>query len=65
MKTRYQIVVGNVGNVCDTNNPTLANTEYADWVKRSASPGSRAHNEPVTLFKDGEILKEHNPEAAC
>lgn len=61
---RYQVVVGNVGHVCDTDQGFNAWTEYRQWVRASKeNKGTRAYGEPVTLFRDGEIHAEYYPPA--
>lgn len=60
----YEVVVGNVGTVYSGRSVTKAKAEYADYVRLSkagAPDGSagRASGEDVTLFRDGEIWKEH------
>jgi hypothetical protein len=62
----YEIVVGNLGRVwsketSDTFEPVVAR-QYNDWIAVSKRPFGRASGESVTLFKDGEIYKEYNPD---
>jgi len=56
---RYQVVVGNIGTVTDTNNPVDARRDYGEYKRQSESGYGRAGGETVTLFKDGEIDLEH------
>ena len=42
-------------------NEIPARHEFNSWVERSKRQLGRASGEAVTLFKDGEILKEYNP----
>jgi hypothetical protein len=56
---RYQIVVGNVGHVCETNNGFEAWREYRRAIGDSKAPHGRASGEPVTMFKDGDIRAEY------
>ena len=58
---KYQVIVGNIGNVAHTCTLGCAEDEFNGWVRKSKSPNSRASGEPVTLMEDGEILKEYNP----
>lgn len=58
MKT-YQILIGNVGHVCDTDNGAEAWREYRRAIGQSNAPHGRASGEPVTLFKNGDIRAEH------
>jgi len=60
-KNKYEIVVGNVGTMNYTSKK-LAFGCYETYVTLSKAGETRAANEPVTLFKNGEIIKEHTPE---
>lgn len=60
MKHNYQVVVGNVGTM-DYTNKKLATDCYKTYVTLSMKGETRAANEPVTLFKDGEIIEEYTP----
>lgn len=56
---KYQVIVGNIGTVCDTDDRADAIDEYEDYVLFSEQGHGRASGEPVTLFEDGEIIREH------
>jgi hypothetical protein len=58
----YMLVVGNVGTVFnERTHRNAALKEYNDWIRASENDsGSRAYGEDVTLFEDGEILREHS-----
>ena len=56
---RYQLIVGNVGTVLDTDNGALANTEYGQWIVKSKNQGGRASGASVTLMCDGEPKFEY------
>lgn len=56
---KYQVIVGNIGTVLDTDNGYKANIEFGAWRRASKSPHHSASGEPVTLMKDGEPLYEH------
>lgn len=58
MKHNYQVVVGNVGTM-DYTDRRLAEECYNTYVTLSKKCETRAAGESVTLFKDGEIVKEH------
>lgn len=60
MKHNYQVIVGNVGTM-EYSVAKLAKECYKTYVTLSKKGETRAANEPVTLLKDGEIIKEHNP----
>lgn len=55
---RYQIVVGNVGTTLETDNRLEALEEYWDCIEMTERPG-RAEGESVTVFRNGEIFREH------
>lgn len=56
---KYQVLVGNVGHICDTDNGAEAWREYRRYIGQSRSEHGRAAGEPVTLFVDGEIRAEY------
>ena len=64
MKTEYQVIVGNIGTVHDSNNPVDANKVYGDYKRQSEDGYGRASGESVTLLVDGEIRFEHLGERA-
>lgn len=60
----WSIVVGNLGTVWQHPGGTAraAHREFRDWVSESRSPhGGRAKDEPVCLFRNGEIEREYTP----
>jgi hypothetical protein len=62
---KYEVLVGNIGMVWSEetlqSEESRAVHEFNDWVARSQREFGRASGEAVTLFKDGEILKEYTP----
>lgn len=56
---RYQVVVGNIGTVADTDDLIQARKWYDDYVEISKSGRGRGGNENVTLFNLDEPVKEH------
>lgn len=56
---KYQVVVGNIGHVLETDNGREARREYRAWIRQSKAEHGRASGEPVTLFQDGEIRAEY------
>lgn len=58
---RYEVVVGNVGNV--HTGPYLKNAlkAFREYVNQSKSGCGRAGGEDVTLFDRGEIYREYRP----
>lgn len=55
----YEVIVGNIGTVHDGFNKAAALKDYTHYVTASKSPYGRASGEDVTLWRDGEIIKEH------
>lgn len=62
MLPTYEVIVGNIGTVYRGSDSHLAYIEYEEAVGASQSGYGRAAGEPVTLFEDGEVIKEHAPE---
>lgn len=56
---KYQLVVGNIGTVLDTDNGFEANTEFKLYQSQSIMGYGRAAHEDVTLFEDAEPISEH------
>jgi hypothetical protein len=55
----WEVVVGNIGSVYRGGRSDEAVSTYREYVKQSQSGRGRAGGEPVTLFRDGEIYREH------
>lgn len=62
--SKYQVIVGNVGTVYDGNDKSKALIDYYSCVEisKTGEGSSRMFDEEVTLFEDGEILKEYCPD---
>lgn len=58
----YQVIVSNIGTVCDTRDRAEAMGCFNEYVDIVSSPRGRASGESVTLMSDGEILKEYQNE---
>ena len=58
----YRVVVGNIGTVYDGDSKIKADRDYKEYVEQSRSDYGRASREPVYMFVDGELLREHIPE---
>jgi len=56
---KYQVVVGNIGHVLDSDNGREAMRTYREYIRQSKAEYGRASGEPVTLFADGEIRAEY------
>jgi len=55
---KYQIIVGNVGTIVDTDNGFNAIAEYNRAIARSKTGSGREYREDVTLMRDGEPVRE-------
>jgi hypothetical protein len=56
---RYQVVVGNVGTVIDTDNHREAWTLHSEYVELSKNDMGRSSGEDVTTLFNGEIISEY------
>ena len=59
MHHKYQIIVGNVGTVCETDSFNLAFENYALYKRLSILGLGRSADETVTFFGDDEIIAQH------
>lgn len=55
---KYQVIVGNVGTVLDTDDQAKATATFQEYVWKSVEQDGRVSGEPVTLMRDGEPLAE-------
>jgi hypothetical protein len=55
---KYQVYVGNIGKVYDGDNHEDAMETFEEYVVISANGHGRASGEDVTLFEDGDIIKD-------
>lgn len=60
MQIGYEVIVGNVGKVCQTMDKTEAEDKFGYYVTASVNNEGRAGGENVTLMHDGEIIREHD-----
>lgn len=58
---KYQIVVGNIGLVLDTDVLSAAHASYLDYINASKDGIGRAAHETVTMFSGGEPILEYYP----
>lgn len=58
MKNTYSVCVGNVGDMPETSKKAALQS-FAQWVKLSKGSQGRASGEDVTLFINGEPVKEY------
>jgi hypothetical protein len=63
MSDKYQVIVGNVGTVYSGNNRKTAVRTFEGYLQNSKASVGRVAGEPVTLWCDGEIEREHEGEA--
>ena len=61
---RYEVLVGNIGTVYSGENAAQAEADYLSYRTDSRRRYGRAAGEPVTLFKDGEIVTEYPGDSA-
>ena len=54
----YEVLVGNIGMVWSGSNRRDAYLQYENYTRQSGSGYGRAGNETVTLWLDGEIIRE-------
>ena len=57
----YEVIVGNVGCVYRGRNGFDARVNYNRAINRSKRGVGRDAGEPVTLFRNGDIVKEYTP----
>lgn len=55
---KYQVVVGNLGTVTDTDCREAAVSNFRDYLSLARSPYGRAAGESVVLMHDGEVVLE-------
>lgn len=62
MNALYEVYVGNVGCAHRGHDGLIALGEFDMWVEISKSTNGRASGEEVSLFKDGELIKDYIPD---
>lgn len=58
MQQYYEVLVGNIGKVWEGNHHNDGMNVYAIYVNQSQTNYGRASGADVTLWVDGEIIKE-------
>ena len=58
---KYQLIVGNIGTVLETEDEPTASENYSAYVQISQSTHGRASGEQVTLMMNGEPIMEYIP----
>lgn len=58
----WVVTVGNIGTVYDGPNEFTARQAYNTYVGHSRRDYVCAGGEPVSLFRDDEIVAEHSPQ---
>ena len=56
---KFEVIVGNIGMVLETNQRSAAVECFRDFVFDSINQRGRAAGEDVTLLEDGHIIDEH------
>lgn len=68
-KHSYEVTIGNIGNVHTGNSLRDAQKSYSEYVNQSKAAIGKAAGESVTLWRDGEPIKEYagtlDSEAGC
>ena len=59
--SNYQVIVGNIGLVHESNRCVEARGIYGEYVRQSRQGYGRAAGEAVALFKDDEPVLEYEP----
>jgi len=59
MKTKYEVIVGNIGSVHKGTDANEAGDIWKEYADQSANNVGRASGEDVTLLRDGEPLAEY------
>ena len=54
----YEVIVGNIGKVCHTDDELTARVAYSEYAEMSDNNVGRAAGESVILMKDGEIVMQ-------
>ncbi len=58
-KAIYDVIVGNIGSVCQGTSKREALLTFKTYVDRSQSGHGRCAGEDVTMFRNAEIIKEY------
>ena len=56
---RYEVVVGNVGTVVETEDSTAAQMVFDEYVQMSENGHGRASGESVVMLEDGDLVAEY------
>jgi len=56
---RYEVIVGNLGRVYAGKSRLDANLMFREYRKKSDRGYGRVAGEAVTMFRDGEPVREH------
>ena len=57
---KYQVYVGNIGLVAETNNLVIARQAFRDFVAASKGNYGRASGETVFIMEDGEPMNKYD-----
>ena len=56
---KYQVMVSNIGTVCDTDERGEALDSYIEYMRASRDGYGKTGGESVVLFNNGEIEREY------
>lgn len=59
MKTKYEVTVGNLGSVIETESYEEAKATFNEYVELSETQYGRVAGEFVILWENGEPIEEH------
>lgn len=60
----YEVIVGKLGRVVDGDDAFKANNVYAYYVRMSERGEGGLGGQPVALFRNGEVVKEHKGDSS-
>jgi hypothetical protein len=58
-KTRFSVVVGNVGKVYEGSCPELASLIFNNYIEMSKAPFGTASGQDVTMLDGQDVVKEY------
>ena len=58
---KYRLVVGGIGVVYEGDSVSEAKRQFRLFLAKSQTAGSKYSGEPVTLFKNYDIIREYRP----
>jgi hypothetical protein len=61
MRNTYHVYLSNIGHVYTGHSREAADKEFVECTREAKQPYGRASGETVTLMKNGELVREFNP----